>query len=280
MRHVLAAADDSAEGRGAILAAARLAHRCHGRVTALTVAEIVQGDGVGRRVLDGLGAMVELALAGMANRPRVDLAVAIGLPGVEIPRFAETNDADLVVIGRKRRTEMQRLLLGDTADSVARRSRIPCLFVVAGEQGLDRILVGLDGTERGLSVLVAAVDFTRDLGAKLRVVTVEPAYQEEKGPELPTGRSARLVQAVDALRNSSDLGRGGWGWGQPSGDESAIAIHRGPIVEEIVREIRHSHADVLVVGTHRGGPAGVVEAGSIARRLAHEAPCAVLTIPL
>jgi nucleotide-binding universal stress UspA family protein len=244
------------------------------------VAEIMQGDGVGRRVLDGLGAMVELALAEMTNPPKVDLAVAIGLPGVEIPRFAETNDADLVVIGRKRRTEMQRLLLGDTADSVARRSRIPCLFVVAGEQGLDRVLVGLDGSERGLSVLVAAMDFTRDLAAKLRVVTVEPAYEEEKAPDLLTGRSARLVQAVDALRNTSDLGRGSWGWDEHPGEPSPIAIHRGPIVEEIVREIRDSRADVLIVGTHRGGPAGVVEAGSIARRLAHEAPCAVLTIPL
>jgi nucleotide-binding universal stress UspA family protein len=35
-----------------------------------------------------------------------------------------------------------------------------------------------------------------------------------------------------------------------------------------------------VIGCHRGGPPGILEAGSTARRLAHTAPCAVLTIPL
>jgi len=39
-------------------------------------------------------------------------------------------------------------------------------------------------------------------------------------------------------------------------------------------------ADVLVIGYHRGGPAGVIEAGSIARRVLHQAECSVLTVPL
>jgi nucleotide-binding universal stress UspA family protein len=48
----------------------------------------------------------------------------------------------------------------------------------------------------------------------------------------------------------------------------------------VLAEVRESGADLLVIGYHRGGPPGVLEAGSTARRLAHEAPCAVLTIPL
>ena len=56
---------------------------------------------------------------------------AYGLPGIEIGRFAEHVRADLLVLGRKQRSRGQRLLLGDTADAVARRSRIPCLFVPA-----------------------------------------------------------------------------------------------------------------------------------------------------
>jgi nucleotide-binding universal stress UspA family protein len=38
--------------------------------------------------------------------------------------------------------------------------------------------------------------------------------------------------------------------------------------------------DILVLGCHRGGPAGIMEAGSTSRRLTHTAPCAVLTVPL
>jgi nucleotide-binding universal stress UspA family protein len=44
--------------------------------------------------------------------------------------------------------------------------------------------------------------------------------------------------------------------------------------------VQETGADVLAIGYHRGGPPGVLEAGSTARRLAHVAPCAVLTLPL
>jgi nucleotide-binding universal stress UspA family protein len=60
----------------------------------------------------------------------------------------------------------------------------------------------------------------------------------------------------------------------------SIAVRRGEIVPEILAAVNEVDADLLVIGYHRGGPPGVLEAGSTARHLAHTAPCAVLTIPL
>jgi nucleotide-binding universal stress UspA family protein len=60
----------------------------------------------------------------------------------------------------------------------------------------------------------------------------------------------------------------------------ALVVHRGRVVDEILKEIRFSDADVLVLGCHRGGPAGTIEGGSISRRLMHLSTCAVLTVPL
>lgn len=280
LHHILAAADDSEEGHAAIQAAITLARRSHARVTVLTVAELVTGDGIVQSVLGALRARVDQELRGLSRPPKVDLAAAVGLPSVEIGRFAETNNADLIVVGRKHRSAMQRLLVGDTADAVARRSRVPCLFVLAGALGFDRVSVALDGSERGMAVLVAAVDFTRTLAARLRAITVEPAEPQDPGqPPVLTARSARLAQAIEELRLNASLGRGGWQAG-PGGAENALAVRRGDVVEEIVRALDHGGADVLMVGYRRGGPAGVIEAGSVARRLVHEAPCAVLTIPL
>jgi len=37
---------------------------------------------------------------------------------------------------------------------------------------------------------------------------------------------------------------------------------------------------VIIIGYRRGGPPGLIEAGSVARQVAHHAPCAVLTVPL
>jgi nucleotide-binding universal stress UspA family protein len=59
-----------------------------------------------------------------------------------------------------------------------------------------------------------------------------------------------------------------------------LAIRRGDIVERIVAEAQEVEADALIIGYHRGGPPGLLEAGSTARRLVHASPCAVLTIPL
>jgi nucleotide-binding universal stress UspA family protein len=281
LRHILAAADDSEEGRAAIMAAAHLGQRSGARVTVLTVAQLLRADGVVARLLEGLQETVEGQLAALPEpRPVIDLAVELGLPGIEIGRFAETNGADLIVVGRKQRTSMQRLLIGDTSDAVARRSRVPCLFVRGGDHQYGRLLLGLDGTERGLAVLPVAMDFARDAHARLRVITVEPEYDNERGaPWLQTGRSQRLAEAIDNLRNRSGFSPETWDTVLGSADE-ALVVHRGRVVDEILREVRTSGTDVLVLGCHRGGPAGMIEAGSVTRRLLHEASCSVLTVPL
>jgi nucleotide-binding universal stress UspA family protein len=282
LRHLVAAADDSEEGRTAITMAAHLARRSGANLTVLTVAEQVTGDGMWQKSLEHLRQVVTRQLGALAERPaNVDLAAAVGVPGIEICRYAETNGADLIVMGRKHRSPVQRLLIGDTADSVARRARVPCLFVLAGQPRLERVCVALDGTERGLSVLLAAMDFTRAIGRRLRAVTVEPAQPDEPGPHgVHTARTNRLLQAMDELSRSTPGASGLWEAPAPGVQGSPLVVHRGSIVEEIVREVRTGRCDVLAVGYRRGGPAGVIEAGSVARRLAHEAPCAVLTIPL
>jgi nucleotide-binding universal stress UspA family protein len=163
------------------------------------------------------------------------------------------------------------LLLGDTADAVARRSRVPCLFVPPGKGELRTVLVALDGTERGLHVLQEACGFVRGTGARLHVITVERGPSDEP-PQLygtlPLARSVWLQGRVNQLLASEQL------------PVSSIAVRRGEIVPEILSAVTELDVDLLAIGYHRGGPPGVLEAGSTARHLAHKAPCAVLTIPL
>jgi nucleotide-binding universal stress UspA family protein len=205
----------------------------------------------------------------LEQRPPLEFAVTHGLPGVEIPRFAETHDADLVVLGRKRRTERTRLLLGDTADAVARRSRLPCLFVQSGARPIRRVMAALDGTDRGVRVLHAARGFAAAVGAELRLVTVERVHAGEPtelAAGLPTEGSARLQRRIQET-----LGEHGG---------VVLDIRRGPVVEQVLAAVEESTSDVLVVGYHRGGSPGILDVGSTARRLAHTASSAVLTIPL
>jgi nucleotide-binding universal stress UspA family protein len=263
--HLLAAVDQSEEGRAVLRVAARLAGLAGGRITALTV-ERASGDSrLSEQARTRLEATVREELAGAPGAASVDVAVGFGLPGIEIGRIAEDVEAGLVVVGRKRRSHTQRLLLGDTASEVVRRARVPCLAVRAGTTcTLERVLVALDGSRRGLSVLLAAMDLARAVDGTLRAVTVEQEISGEAGDHAPpTGKSRFLGAELERIRPAA-----------------ALAVHRGSVVEQVLAEQASWGADVLAVGHHRGGPAGVIEAGSVARRLWHEAPCAVLTVPL
>jgi nucleotide-binding universal stress UspA family protein len=278
LNHIVAAVDQSVEGRSAIQAALTLAGHTGGRVTALSVEPLHSGlrqPEAPAHVGTWGGARARRKGAGSGPRQEV----RYGLPGVEICHFAEDQEAGLVVLGRKNRSTMQRLMLGDTADEVVRRSQVPCLAVRAGvDQAFGRVLAAVDGTERGLSVLFAALDLTRGIDGKLRVVTVEPYRAGDAERELlPSTRSARLAQSVDRIRLDDEHDTS---WDRVGANGDSLVIRCGQVVEEILAEVTASGADVLVIGYHRGGPAGVIEAGSIARRVLHHAECAVLTVPL
>jgi nucleotide-binding universal stress UspA family protein len=288
LHHIVVATDETDAGRQAVRAGLQLAARSRARLTVmravpLPAVAVLAGVSTGTAPveLDGAVAVKRLqrwldADVIPAGHPTpVDVSVTFGIPGIEICRFAEQQGADLLILGRKLRFPMTRLLLGDTADAVVRRSRIPCLFVPPGSGELWQLLVALDGSERGMTVLTAACGFAGDVGACLRVVTVEYGPDGEPaglGSALPVGRSSQLRGRVAAV-----LGRE---LETIAGAPTAVEIRHGGIVPQILAEVEASHPDVLVFGYHRGGPPGMVEAGSTGRHLAHTAPCAVLTIPL
>lgn len=280
--HILAACDESDAGRDAMRTALDLAARAGGQVSVVRVEALapalvnVGNAGVGFATGENhpdiarFRRWLEADPIFRQGSP-VQVYVTRGIPGIEICRAAERLQADLIVLGRKRHSQRSRLLLGDTADAVARRSRFPCLFVPPRFGALRSLLVALDGSDRGMTVLHQACGFARDLKASMQAVTVERGSADEPrhlAAALPITRSSSLESRVVAVFRREGI------------RELAVTIRRGDISKEILAEALKSGADVLVVGYHRGGPPGVLEAGSIARTLAHAASCAVLTIPL
>ncbi len=276
IRRIVAATDESEAGRQAVRAAIELAGRTGAQVTVMRAVpatgavlagypSVGSADETGAPSFGELRRWVEADLPSFADGPAISFAVTYGLPGVEIGRFAERERADLVVIGRKPRSLLTRLVVGDTADAVARRSLLPCLFV-PGTGALPReVLAAIDGSDRGMVVLAEAEDFARQTGAELRVVTVEPSRPNEPAHLAATLPTARSVQLGAQVRTAP--GR-------------ELEVRRGDPVKEILAAVAERRADILAIGCHRGGPPGIIDAGSTARRLAHTAPCAILTVPL
>jgi hypothetical protein len=86
------------------------------------------------------------------------LAPIAGVAGIEIPRFAERMQADLVVLPRI-------CFAGELlADAVTRRSRLPSLSVASGCEDLRRWLIALDGSARCRLVLSMVTPMSRPSG--------------------------------------------------------------------------------------------------------------------
>jgi nucleotide-binding universal stress UspA family protein len=270
---IVVAADESEAGRQGVRAALAWSVPLRAAVTLFHVlprvpAAALSGNGKKARPgADPLFALEAWVTAEVAERPGVEfpaVEAGYGLPGIEIPRFAEQARAGLLVVGRKPRSLTQRLCEGDTADAVARRSTVPCLFVRRPLSVPARMLVALDGTDRGLRVLRAACAVATRLGSRLSGVIVErlhPGEPPSLAGSVPTGRTAALQRRLNGAI------------------EPLLVRHGDPSIE-ILQAAADVSADVIVIGYRRGGPPGPIEAGSVARYVAHRAPCAVLTVPL
>jgi nucleotide-binding universal stress UspA family protein len=208
--------------------------------------------------------------AANGNRPRPEVAVAYGIPGIEISRLAQLRQTTLIILGRRSRAPERRLLLGETGDAVVRRSDQPVLFVPPGVGQFHRVLVAIDGTERSVRVLEMAVAVTRSLAASLTAITVDPILTDEEpvvSAPLPRGRAFRLG---DALRKQPQL----------AGVDIPLVTRRGNPIEEVLGYASETRPDLLVIGYRRGGQPKVVGPTEIARNLLYAAPCAVFTVPL
>ncbi len=287
LQHLVVAADETDAGRSAVRTGLDLAARSGARLTIMTVTPAAAhvrvphgGGGSGdSTILDRLAHWLEHDLAAAAPEAQVELGCAHGIPSVEICRFAENRRADLLILGRKPRTAAARLLVGDTADAVARRSQVASLYVPPRVAPLQRILVALDGTERGFVVFRAAATFASAIGAGIQPIIVEPAQNGDAAP-IPSARTIALIGQLERLATRADRGVLARATGPGRSVKDALLIRRGDPVAQLLDAAEATGADVVAVGNRRGGPPGPVEGGSIARRFAHLAPQALLAIPL
>lgn len=247
--HILVAGDASPAGLHAVRVARELARIAGVRCSTVTVL----APGAGERVPEGLA--------------ECQPVVAHGVPGIEIVRVAEDLGADLIVLGRTVHGDPDGLRLGLTADLVARRSRVPCLFVPESQDRFCELLAALDGTDRGYAVLETAHAFLALAKGRLTVVTVEPVAEQDGA--VPHARSMRVASKLDAL-----------GRGRGARLNSALQVLRGDPVEAIRGALEAATAGLLIIGARRGGPGGTPASTGVGRMLLYSAQSAVLTVPL
>ncbi|MFI5383151.1 MAG: universal stress protein [Methanosarcina thermophila] len=145
-KNIVIATDGSINTRRAISYGIELAKLSGATVYALYVIDtrstISETWTIGRDMIynimksDGEKAVSEVKAIGEASVVEVKEVVLDGCPSSEIIKFAESINADLIVMGTLGASGLERFLIGSVAEKVVRGSKIPVL-VVRGKSGSE-----------------------------------------------------------------------------------------------------------------------------------------------
>jgi len=222
------------------------------------------------------------ALAGLAHEMGLERADAEVIPGNfvarELHHVTERPDTGLLVVGSTRRGPLGRLLIGGIGERLLQGAACPIGIAPHGyadapPQRIERIGVGLDGSDEAQHALEGAVALAQMADAGLRIVTAfQPlAFGGVATTALPSTSANETMRtelraihdrAVDAV--SDDVPAEG-------------RFRDGPADKVLVDE--SAHVDLLMVGSRGYGPVGAVLMGSVTAALARGAACPLVVTP-
>jgi nucleotide-binding universal stress UspA family protein len=224
--------------------------------------------------------------------PFMDAGVPIAtelIPGVEgnpwreIKTLAEDLPADLIVMGTHGRTGLHHVLLGSVAEKMLRVAPCPVLTVGAHEResGIGplfrRVVCATDLTRASGPTVDLALSLAEENLARLTLIHVIQDLHDTSGdvhahvpgpgdlPRTPIDRAhERLFQLGVPAHSFCSV------------DER---VETGTAWKQILSLAQATHADLIVIGAHKGGASRRLFLGSTANEIVRRAPCPVLVVP-
>ncbi len=195
----------------------------------------------------------------------------VGEPYERIVARAETALCDLIVIGAKGRSFLERLMVGSVSRRVIGYTDKDVLVVPLGASvGWDKILVATDGSLDSLAAAARALDLAEAYGSKLTVLSVVDF------PTRLSGQSQKLVDGIHQAHRKLVV------------DVTKPALAAQVQAEGIVREgkpyqviadtARDQKANLIVMGSHGRTGLKRLLMGSVTERVIGHAPCPVLVV--
>ena len=194
----------------------------------------------------------------------------------EIRRYAEDQNADVVVMGAHGRHGW-RLLLGSTANAVLHGTvcDVLCVHVPEDVEPFREVLVAVDSSVEAVAILERALEVAEPTGARVSLISViRPLEHSYAGVDIAAyGDSAvrfaheaeeQVVAQVDGLADSFGI-------------KGQRLVRRGHPAEEIRAAADELSADLVVVGTH-GRHGFSLLLGSTANAVLHGAKCDILAV--
>lgn len=195
-----------------------------------------------------------------------DAVVRVGGAASEMAREAKEWGADILVVGAKGQSALERLLLGSTAADALTAVDTDVLVARGAVPGppapvFRRVLVATALAKDSSALGRAGMEMAQRWGAELLAVHVVDRTMAgmAMGPDdAPAELEARIRDSM--------------------GGRARAVLARGRPAPEIRQVVQREGVDLLVVGNHAAGRLERLLLGSTSRDLTREAPCSVLLV--
>ncbi|OOG23849.1 hypothetical protein B1C78_09975 [Thioalkalivibrio denitrificans] len=269
LERIMLATDGTRHSRAAEAAAAWLAKQSGAGMSALQAVIgdtgyplMVPGD-EHAAVKDARDHMAELCrrMAGEGIQCQPLVSPAANPFQVIVERAGETG-ADLIIMGRRDRSDLSRLMMGDNTAKVIGHAPCPVMVVPkSASVPWHGIVVATDGSEFSERAVATAGWFAKELKIPLRVLAVVTGREGD-----PDAAGARRVAdaAKTALADVDTL--------------ADCAVERGRPDQVIVSYANRHGADLIVVGSHGRTGLARLMVGSVSERVVGHFDGAVLVV--
>lgn len=280
MERIVVGVDGSDPATAALAWVVRLARLTGARVEAVTAAADMPLAGpfaewnLGEDAIElGLVAQQHTMQAVEHDDLDVDTFLQQGQPAAVL--LGAAKDADALVIGTHGHGAIESRMLGSIGRQVATHAVCPTVLVPADPGKLERIVVGVDGSEEALHALRWAVGVARAAGATIEVVTAY--HYTPVGIGSPWVAPVPVITQQDMRTAAAEvLDRA-----VARADAADVVVERTVAEGSAARRLqdRAEDADLLVVGNRgHGGFAGLL-LGSVSRKCLVHPTTPVVVVP-
>ena len=231
-------------------------------------------------IKDAENALVALVEPLRAMRLTVAHAVLRGQPTDAILGWIDRHRPDLVIVGNRGVSAIERTLLGSVSAALIDRSPVPVL--VARRPTIARVMVAVDGSEIASEAVATVRRWPFLAMSDIRTLSVAPAPASWWPADL-AGRPADVAAAdrdetADMLLEHDTIAAEAAAALRAVGFTAESEVRSGSAPSVIVDFAEEWNADLVIMGSHgRTGLARLL-LGSVARNVLHHAACSVLVV--
>jgi universal stress protein E len=206
--------------------------------------------------------------------PGVKPIALSGLAFAQIDRYAREQDVNVIIVGAGETGSSGQVYLGTTAARLRRKSSKPVWIVRPDvKTPIKRVLCPVDFSNASARALKNAVHLARKFQAELTVLTVIQPFSREY-ERLLNSKSASPAKHAPRSPELDEL--------VADCDIHEVVLHklvrRGKPREVIVEVAAELNAELIVMGSVGRTGISHMLVGGVARRVAQEMPCSIITV--